>query len=113
MCLISISSLGKGSEKKNRISYGLLPNRGGGSAREVKKPYCFFEKVFFQRACRIILGPPKHVLHLVWSVLGISTAIKTASFVAFDTKPSDPLIDHSKGREDHQSSHKVSHSELF
>ena len=31
---------------------------------------------------RIILGPPKHVLHLVWSVLGISTAIKTALKVA-------------------------------
>ena len=27
-------------------------------------------------------GPPKHVLHLVWSVLGISTAIKTALKVA-------------------------------
>ena len=46
---------------------------GGGSARVVKKPYCFFEKVFFQRACRIILGPPKHVLHLVWRVLVISS----------------------------------------
>ena len=23
-------------------------------------------------------GPPKHALHLVWSVLGTSTAIKTA-----------------------------------
>ena len=27
-------------------------------------------------------GPPKHVLHLVWSVLGISTATKTALNVA-------------------------------
>ena len=40
---------------------------------------------------RIILGPPKHVLHLVWSVLGISTAIKTALKVAlydfFDGPP--------------------------
>ena len=27
-------------------------------------------------------GPPKHVLHLVWNVLGISTAIKTALKVA-------------------------------
>ena len=27
-------------------------------------------------------GTPKHVLHLVWSVLGISTAIKTALKVA-------------------------------
>ena len=36
----------------------------------------------FQKPYRIILGPPKHVLHLVWSVLGISTAIKTALKVA-------------------------------
>ena len=38
-----------------------------------------------------ILGPPKHVLHLVCSVLGISTAIKTALKVAlydfFDGPP--------------------------
>ena len=56
-----------------------------------KKPYYFFEIEFFQRACRIILGPPKHVLHLVWSVLGIYTAIKTALRVAlydfFDGPP--------------------------
>ena len=69
---------GRVPRKKTRIFYGLLPNQGGGSARVVKKPYCFFEKVFFQRACRIILEPPKHVLHLVWSPFVIYTAIKTA-----------------------------------
>ena len=37
-----------------------------GSSRVMKKTYCFFGRVFFQWACRIILGPPKHVLHLVW-----------------------------------------------
>ena len=31
-----------------------------------EKTILLFKKVFFQRACRIILGPPKHVLHLVW-----------------------------------------------
>ena len=73
----------EGFRKKIRIFYGLLPNRGaGGSARVVKKPYCFFEKVFFQRACRIILVPPKHVLHLVWSPYVIYTAIRTALKVA-------------------------------
>ena len=45
----------------------------------------------FKKTYRIILGPPKHVLHLVWSVLGISTAIKTALKVAlydfFDGPP--------------------------
>ena len=36
---------------------------------------CFFSS---KKTYRIILGPPKHVLHLVCIVLGISTAIKTA-----------------------------------
>ena len=40
------------------------------------------KSVFFQKPRRIILGPLKHVLHSVWSVLGISTAIKTALKVA-------------------------------
>ena len=70
------SCLREGVRKKNRIFYGLL------SARVVKKPYCFFEKYFFQRACRIILGPPKHVLHLVWSPFVIYIAIRTALKVA-------------------------------
>ena len=51
--------------------------RGGvGSERGKKGHKGFFKKCFFQKPHRIILGPPKHVLHLVWSVLGISTAIK-------------------------------------
>ena len=79
----NIPSLREGFRKKKPyFLWSFAKPEGGGSAREVKKPYCFFEKVFFQRACRIILGPPKHVLHLVWSVLGISTAIKTALKVA-------------------------------
>ena len=40
------------------------------------------KKVLFQRACRIILGPPKHVLHLVWSQFVIFTATRTALKVA-------------------------------
>ena len=35
--------------------------------------------------------PPKHVLHLVWSVLGISTAIKTALKVALYDFVDGPL----------------------
>ena len=38
---------------------------------------------FFKKPYRIILGPPKQVLHLVCIVLGISAAIKTALKVAF------------------------------
>ena len=48
----------------------------------VKKPNCFFEKSIFQRVSGIILGPPKHVLHLVWSAYFISTAVRTALKVA-------------------------------
>merc|ERR1712198_551504 len=54
----------------------------GGSPGVVKKPNCFFEKSIFQRVSRIILGPPKHVLHLVWSAFFISTAVRTALKVA-------------------------------
>ena len=51
---------------------------GGGQSGGKKDTKVFLKKVFFQKPYRIILGPPKHVLHLVWSVLGICTAIKTA-----------------------------------
>ena len=44
---------------------------GGGVSEGSKMPNLYFGKVFFQLACRIILGPPKHVLHLVWSCLNI------------------------------------------
>ena len=55
---------------------------GAGSERGKKGHEGFLKKCFFQKPYRIILGPPKHVLHLVWSVLGIYTAIKTALKVA-------------------------------
>ena len=42
----------------------------------------FWKSIFFQRACRIILGPPKHVLHLVWSAFVKYTANRTALKVA-------------------------------
>ena len=73
----------EGFRKKNPyFLWSFAKPGGGGSARVVKKPYCFFEKVFFQRACRIILVPPKHDLHLVWSPFFIYTAIRTALKVA-------------------------------
>ena len=48
------------------------------SARVVKKPNCIFGEVIFQKPFRASLGPLKHVLHLVWSVFGISSAINIA-----------------------------------
>ena len=50
--------------------------RGGGGKTQTD----FFKNL--QKPYRIILGPPRHVLHLVCIVLGISTAIKTALKVA-------------------------------
>ena len=35
-------------------------------------------KSIFQKPYRIILGPPEHVVHLVWSSSDIYTSIKTA-----------------------------------
>ena len=79
--------------KKNRKKCGPLPNRGGGRVSEGSKmPNLYFGKVFFQVACRIILGPPKHVLHLVWSCLNIYLALKTTlkvslnSYLTFEPK---------------------------
>ena len=43
-----------------------------------EKLYCLKKEYFCQRACRIILGPPKQVLHLAWRAFVISTAIRTA-----------------------------------
>ena len=54
----------------------------GGPPGVVKNQTAFFEKSIFQRVSRIILGPPNHVLHLVWSVYFISTAVRTALKVA-------------------------------
>ena len=42
----------------------------------------FGEREKFQRTCIIILGPPKHVLHLVWSAFVKSTAMRTALKIA-------------------------------
>ena len=49
------------------------------------------KKVFFQRACRIILGLPKHILHLVWSPFvkyrAIKTVLKVALYDFYDGVP--------------------------
>ena len=46
------------------------PNRGGGRgvSKGGEKPNCFFSKSISQGVFRSILGPPKHVLHLVYLV---------------------------------------------
>ena len=41
--------------------------RVGGKGGQIGKKTYFF---LLQKPYKIIIGPPKHVLHLVWSVLG-------------------------------------------
>ena len=69
-------------QKKMWKSMVFCQTGGGGVSEGGKKPNCFFEQSIFQRLSRIILGPPKHVLHLVWSAYFISTAVRTALKVA-------------------------------
>ena len=64
--------------KKNRGESMIFYHTWGGVFEGRKSHTAFLEKYFFQWACRIILGRPKHVLHLVWSACIISTAIRTA-----------------------------------
>ena len=54
----------EGCTKKNPEKMWSFAKLGGVSDGS-KMPNFYFGKVFFQLACRIILGPPKHVLHLV------------------------------------------------
>ena len=79
----SFGGLGKYSKMKIGIFCIQWHEGGEGVRAGEKRTQRFFKKVFFQKPYRIILGPPKHVLHLVWSVLGIYTAIITALKVAF------------------------------
>ena len=65
--LPSLYNLCKGRvHKKNPEKMWSFAKLGGGGVSDGSKmPNLYFGKVFFQLACRIILGPPKHVLHLV------------------------------------------------
>ena len=72
----------EGCRKKTYFLWSFANPGEGGVSEGSEKTILLFEKVFFQRACRIILVPPKHVLHLVWSLYVIYTAIRTALKVA-------------------------------
>jgi len=47
IAIVVLFALGKGAEKKP-VFFMVFCQIGGGSARVVKKPYCFFEKLFFR-----------------------------------------------------------------
>ena len=64
--MVKICKLREGCTKKNPEKMWSFAKLGGGGVSDGSKmPNFYFGKVFFQLACRIILGPPKHVLHLV------------------------------------------------
>ena len=73
----------EGFKKKTWKSVVFCQTGGrGGLRRWWKNQTAFLKQSFFQRVSRIILGPPKHVLPLVWSAYFISTAVRTAFKVA-------------------------------
>ena len=68
--------LGKAA-KKIRKNRGLLPNWGAVGLRGyIKNQTPSVMMYFLKWACKTILGPLKHVLHLAWSVYVTSKAIK-------------------------------------
>ena len=70
--ILSHKSIREGCRKKTEQ---LCPfDKPGGEGQKKKKANLYFGKVFFQWACRIILGPLKHVLHLVLSPNAIAKA---------------------------------------
>ena len=80
----------KGRVPKKNVFFMVFCQTGGrGVSEGSEKTILLFwrrKKVFFQRACRIILVPPKHVLHLVWSPYVIYTAIRTALKEAWEAR---------------------------
>ena len=76
-----VTYLGKASKKKGPFC-SLLLRMGGGVGGNVKRLQSFFINHVFVGVFQYVSGPPKHVLHLVWSAYVISTAVRTASKVA-------------------------------
>ena len=68
--------------KKRRPFFVVFDYEGGGIGRNVKRLRSYFLNHVFVGVFQYVPGPPKHVLHLVWSAYVISTAVRTASKVA-------------------------------
>ena len=80
--LYDLMKLGKAA-KKGPFSQSFTMNGGGGGvSRKVKRLWSYFLHHVFVGVFQCVPGPPKHVLHLVWSAYVISTAVRTASKVA-------------------------------
>ena len=70
-------------KKKRPVFIVFYYERGGGVGRKVKRLWSYFLHHVFVGVFQYVPGPPKHVLHLVWSAYVISTAVRTASKVAW------------------------------
>ena len=76
LCAPPPSLIRKGGKKIGKSL--VFDQTGGGSPRLHQKPNPKFDNVFINWGCRTILGPQKHVLHLVWSAYVYSKTIKIA-----------------------------------
>ena len=75
-----LGSLGRGFRAelggyaKKRPVFIVFYYEGGGVGRKVKRLWSYFLHHVFVGVFQYVPGPPKHVLHLVWSANVISTA---------------------------------------
>ena len=69
--------LGKVAKKKPEKVWSFAKPGGGPEVYINNQPPSAI-MCFFNRACKTILGPPKHVLHLEWSVYVTFKTIKIA-----------------------------------
>ena len=89
---------------KKRPFFIVFYYEGGGVGRKVKRLWSYFLHHVFVGVFQYVPGPPKHVLHLVWSAYVISTALRT-KMIAFSISvlflPLSHFTDMSKGGTPH------------
>ena len=73
-----MSQVREGSKKKTGKSVVICQTGGGGPEVYINNQPPSAIMCFFKWACKTILGPPKHVLHLDWSVYVTFKTIKIA-----------------------------------
>ena len=76
----------KGGIKKEALFRSLWLRGGWGVGQNVKRLRSYLLNHVLVGVFQYVPGPPKHVLHLVWSDNVISTAVRTASKVAWRAK---------------------------
>ena len=82
MIISVVKTLLREGINKKKALFVVFYYKGGGVGGNVKRLQNFFINHVFFGVFQYVPGPPKHVLHLVWSAYVISTAVRTASKVA-------------------------------